>query len=58
MNTTSILYFERTINIQSDVDFHNEEDRKSFYKRYIGYEEPQRISHNHRKVPTIYCGPK
>ena len=43
---------------QSEVDYHNKEDRKSFYKRYDGYEKPQIISHKHRKVPTIYCAPK
>ena len=44
--------------IQSEVDFKNEEDRRSFYKTYNGNNESQRISHNHRKLPTIYCAPK
>ena len=44
--------------IQSEVDFHKKEDRKSFYKRYGEYDKPHSTSHNHRKVPTIYCGAK
>ena len=44
--------------IQSEVSFQNEEDRRALYKTYNGNDECQRISHNHRKVPTIYCAPK
>ena len=44
--------------IQSEVAFHNEEDRRAFYKTYNGNNESHRISHNHRKLSTIYCAPK
>ena len=49
-----------TINtaIRSEVAFQNEEDRRSFYKTYNGNNKSQRIEHNHRKAPTIYCAPK
>ena len=44
--------------IQSELAFHNGEDRGSLYKTYKRNNESQRIAHNHRKVPTIYCAPK
>ena len=44
--------------IQSKSAFHNEEDKRAFYKTYKGNDKSQRISHNHRKLPTIYCAPK
>ena len=42
----------------SEVYFQNEEDRRSFFKTYNVNDEYQRISHNHRKLTTIYCAPK
>ena len=39
--------------IQSEVAFHNEEDRRSFYRTNNGNGESQRIAHNYRKLPTI-----
>ena len=44
--------------IRSKVAFQNEEDRKTFYNIYDRNDDSQRISHNLRKVTTIYCGPK
>ena len=43
---------------QSEVAFHNEEDRRAFYKTYKRNEKSQRIAHNYRKVLTVYCAPK
>ena len=40
---------------QSEVAFHNEEDRRALYETYNGNDGSQRISHNHRKLTTIYC---
>ena len=44
--------------IQSEVAFYNEGDRRAFYKTYNLNDESHRISHNQRKLPTIYCAPK
>ena len=44
--------------INSKVAFQNEDYRRAFYKTYKRDYETQRISHNHRKVPNIYCAPK
>ena len=45
------------ISVQSKLAFQTSEDRKMFYKSYAKHDKYQRIEHNHRKVPTIYCTP-
>ena len=58
-NVLSVINQEKVHNIkmatQSEAAFLTNEDREGFYRSYeIKYEE-HRVSHNHRKVATVYC---
>ena len=41
--------------IQLEVVFLTNEDRKGLYKSYDRKYVEQRVVHNHSKVPTLYC---
>ena len=51
-------YLDIEVIIQLEVAFLTNEDRKDLYASYNIYNEEQQISHNHRKVLTVYCAPK
>ena len=51
-------YLYIKVAIQTEVAFITNKDRKDFYASYNRHDEEQQISHNHRKVPTVYCAPK
>ena len=46
------------IKFQLESSFQKDPERKLFYKKYNRKYEEERISLNHRKVPTIYYYPK
>ena len=46
------------VTIQSEAAFLTNEYRKYFYTSYNRHNEEQRMTHNNRKVPTVYCAPK
>ena len=61
-NVPSVIKQEKDIDIefaiQSEVAFLTNKDRKELYSSYDRYDEEQKITHNHRKVTTVYCAPK
>ena len=51
-------YIDIEVTTQSEVAFTINEYRKEFYASYDKHDKEKRISHNHSKVPTVYCASK
>ena len=58
-NVLSVIKQEKDLDIevkiQSELSFLTNEYRNDFYSSYNRHDEEQKISHNHIKVPTVYC---
>ena len=58
-NFLSVIKQEKDLNIevtiQSEVAFLTNEYRKEICSYYDRHDKDHKITHNHRKVPTVYC---
>ena len=45
------------VEIQPEVTFITNEDRKGFYKYYNRQYEDKALSHKHRNITTVHCAP-
>ena len=61
-NLLSVIEQEKGHNIEAaiqlEVSFITNKDKKGLYKSYDRQYEYQKIAHNNRKVPTVYCAPR